>query len=68
MSHREHAEEWFQKVLRAIQGPGTITLCDAAIELGNYPQREADELLIGPVIEIRQAVNGDAFVRMIASA
>jgi restriction system protein len=66
--HRGHAEEWFQKVLRALQDPSTITLCDAAVELGDYLQREADELLIGALIETRKKAEGDAIVKMIAPA
>ena len=66
--HRVHAEEWFQKVLRTLQDPGTVTLCDAAVELGDYLQREADELLIGALIETRKKADGDAIVRMVAPA
>lgn len=66
--HRVHADEWFQRVLRAIQDPGTVTLCDAAVELGDYLQQEADELLIGALIETRKAAAGEAIVRMVAPA
>jgi hypothetical protein len=34
----------------------TITLCDAAIEFGSYLQSQADELLLGALIEVEGPV------------
>src|SRR5207253_2179024 len=66
--HRSDAENWFQKVLRALQDPSTIMLCDAAIEFGVYLQQEADELLLCTLIEIESHGPEGAVVRMIAPA
>jgi restriction system protein len=66
--HREDAELWFQKVLRALQEPSTVTLCDAAIEFASYMKREADELLLGTLIETDSKVTEGTIVKMIAPA
>ncbi|MGN6545280.1 MAG: restriction endonuclease [Aureliella sp.] len=66
--HREDAEVWFQRVLRALQEPSVITLCDAAIEFADYMKREAEELLLGMLIEVERDVPEGTMVRMIAPA
>jgi restriction system protein len=65
---RQDAEVWFQKVIKALQDPCTITLCEAAIEFGGYIKREADELLLGFLIESDSEVPEGSVVRMIAPA
>jgi restriction system protein len=66
--HLDDAEFWFQKILRELQDPGIVTLCDAAIELGNYYAKEADELLLGLLIEFGPAVDEGVIVSAVAPA
>ena len=66
--HRDHAEIWFQKILRELQDPAIITLCDAAIEFGEFYTREADELLLGTLIELGPKSDEGDVVRMVAPA
>ncbi len=66
--HRNDAEFWFEKVLRELQDPTVVALCDAAIALRDYLQREADELLMGALIEAECESDNGTIVRMIAPA
>lgn len=66
--HRQDAEVWFQRILRALQDPTVITLCDAAIEFGDYLKREADELLLGALIVGDADISEGTVVQMIAPA
>src|SRR5262245_40842616 len=38
--HRQDAAAWFERVLRELQDPKTVTLCDAAIQFRDYLQQE----------------------------
>lgn len=66
--NREDAEFWFQKVLRALQDPTTIILCDAAKGLASYLQKQADEILLGTLIEKDPIGKEGAIVKMVAPA
>lgn len=66
--HREDAEVWFKKLLRELQDPSVVTLCDAAVQLGDYLQRQADELLLGTLIDVDGESDEGAIVRMVAPA
>lgn len=66
--HRDDATVWFERVLRELQDPSTVTLCDAAIQFGDYLQREADELLLGTLVEADRESDTGAMVRFVAPA
>ncbi|WP_186775208.1 restriction endonuclease [Allorhodopirellula solitaria] len=64
--HRNDGEAWFQKVLRELQDPDIITLCDAAIEFRDFYAHEAEELLLGTLIELGPKTNEGDVVRMVS--
>ena len=66
--HRDHAEVWFQNILRELQDPAIITLCDAAIEFGEFYARKANELLLGILIELGPKSDEGDVVHMVAPA
>lgn len=66
--HPQHAEEWFQRTLRAIQDPGAVSLCDAAVQFSAYLQQQTDEVLLSALIETDGASIEGTVVRMVAPA
>jgi hypothetical protein len=66
--HREHAEEWFDRVFSALEKPESITLCDAALEFAEYMQTEADVLLLGSLIEFADVTDRGSLVSMVLPA
>lgn len=66
--HRDDAETWFQRILNELRDVQNVTLCEAALEFGNYLTREADELLLGAIVEPVDKVKDGDVVRLLTSA
>lgn len=63
---RDDAEIWFQRILAELRDVQNVTLCDAALEFGNYLTSEADELLVGALVEPVDRLRDGDVVRLIA--